>query len=156
MVGLSPEHVCLDASRHTAGAECLCDDVAACLSVEMTFLHDVDEVVLDGVHQQGDESVSVVDVADSVFGCGPVCEVEAFAEFAEGLAGSMDRTTVEDIKGGFTLEEGQYLGIFLHVEGEEERAVGYGADVETEAEACRVAACVLVKGILHIFFLPQR
>lgn len=42
------------------------------------------------------------------------------------------------------------MGKLLHVDGKGEEAVGDGADVEREADACGAEACILVGGVsLH-------
>lgn len=54
---------------------------------------------------------------------------------AESLSGFLDGTAVEDGEGGFAFEEALDLGESLHLDWEEEGSVGYGGDVEAEAEA---------------------
>lgn len=148
--------ICLDACCQAALAEGLGDDVAAWHVVVVTLQHYVDEVVLDEVEPQGHDVIGVFDVADAVFGGGPVCKIELLAELGESLPGVLYGRAVEDRQWGFPVTETLNLGVLSHHEWEEKGSVRYGAYVEAEAEAGCETAVVWIVGVLHVLFLGAK
>lgn len=157
MVFLKPEDVCLNACCEAAASESLGDDVPACLAVVAAFQHYVDAVLLVCVETERDYAVGVIDIADTVFGNGPVSEVMNLSELVESTASFMYALTVEDGKRGITVKEALDLREDFHCKGKEQGAVGYGRDAETEAESGGLEAGALVGGItFHMLFWMQR
>ncbi len=140
----------MDASGEAATSEGLGDNIARSLAVVMSFLHDVDEVMLNWIQSERDYVVGVVDVSDIVFSDSPVSEIEFLAELVEGFSCSVDGGCVKDSQRGFSVEKALYFGMLFHDKREEEDTVRNGADVEFETETCRVVAGILVNWCIHV------
>ncbi len=109
----------MDAGGDTDTSEGFGNYVTAGESVEVAFLQDVDEIVLDVIQFKRDDPVGIVLVSDIVFFGGPICKVELHSEFTECLSGGFDVCTVEDGEGGLSLPESLDLRELFHFEWEE-------------------------------------
>ncbi len=76
LIGLEPHDVGLDAGSDAYFTEGFCDYVSSYFAILLSFLEGVDDVELILIKGEGDNIICVLNVADIVFTCSPVCEVE--------------------------------------------------------------------------------